>query len=103
MLVAATNARSVCHSGARWGRPPSKTRTIIANAAAFVPTDMKAVTGRGANCTTSDAHMRHGAADTLKAKPTPINTIPSRINGLLEADELSRLAISGITVVPAPP
>ena len=48
MLVAATNASSVCHSGARWGRPPSKTRTIMAKAAALVPTDMKAVTGRGA-------------------------------------------------------
>ena len=48
MLVAATKARSVCHSGARWGRPPAKTRTLMANAAALVPTDMKAVTGIGA-------------------------------------------------------
>ncbi len=48
MLVAETNASSACHSGARWGRPPAKTRTIIANAAAFVPTDMNAVTGIGA-------------------------------------------------------
>ena len=48
MLAAATTASSVCHSGARWGRPAAKTRTIIAKAAAFVPTDMNAVTGIGA-------------------------------------------------------
>jgi hypothetical protein len=48
MLVAATNASRTCHSGARWGRPPAKTRMIIANPAALVPTDMNAVTGIGA-------------------------------------------------------
>ncbi len=103
MLVAATKASSVCHSGARWGRPPEKTRTIIAKAAALVPTDMKAVTGSGAPWYTSGVHMWKGAADTLNAKPTPMSTMPSRISGLVEEDASSRFAISGITVVPAPP
>src|SRR5450830_1435465 len=103
MLVAATKARSACHSGARWGRPPEKTRTIIAKAAALVPTDMNAVTGSGAPWYTSGVHMWNGAAETLKAKPTPISTIPSRISGLLDDDEARRVAMSGITVVPAPP
>src|SRR5213082_1750380 len=31
------------HLAPEWGRPPAKTRTIIANAAALVPTDMNAV------------------------------------------------------------
>ena len=48
MLVAATNARRTCHSGARWGRPPAKIRMTIAKPAALVPTDMNAVTGIGA-------------------------------------------------------
>ena len=47
MLVAATKASRACHSGARCGNPPAKTRTIIANAAALVPTDMNAVTAIG--------------------------------------------------------
>ena len=48
MLAKATIASSTCHSGARCGRPPAKTRTIMAIAAALVPTDMNAVTGIGA-------------------------------------------------------
>src|SRR5258708_2830267 len=103
MLVAATKARSACHSGARWGSPPEKTRTIIAKAAAFVPTDMQAVTGIGAPWYTSGGHMLNGAAETLNAKPTPISTIPKRISGLADDEASRRLAISGITVVPAPP
>ena len=48
MLVAATKASRACHSPERWGNPEAKTRTIMAKAAALVPTDMKAVTGSGA-------------------------------------------------------
>ena len=47
--------------------------------------------------------MWNGAAETLNAKPTPIRTMPSRIIGLPEADSCSRLAISGIRVVPDAP
>ncbi len=75
----------------------------MAKAAALVPTDMNAVTGIGAPWYTSGVHMWNGAAETLKANPTPISTMPSRISGLEDADEVSRVAISGITVVPAPP
>src|SRR5437660_11678462 len=103
MLVAATKARRACHSGARWGRPPAKTRTIIAKAAALVPTDMNAVTGIGAPWYTSGVHMWNGAAETLNAKPTPMSTTP-RINNGLEADALaSWVAMSGMIVVPEAP
>ena len=103
MLVAATNASSTCHSGLRWGSPPAKTRTIIAKAAALVPTDMNAVTGMGAPWYTSGVHMWNGAADTLKAKPTPIRTMPSTSSGLPAADDVRRVAMSGMSVVPDAP
>src|SRR4029077_14675739 len=101
MLVAATNASKVCHSGARWGRPAEKTLTIIAKAAALVPTDMNAVTGIGAPWYTSGVHMWNGAAETLNANPTPISTMPSRISGLVLVADARFLAMSGLTVVPA--
>ena len=103
MLVAATKASSACHSGARWGRPPSKTRMIIANAAALVPTDMNAVTGIGAPWYTSGVHMWKGAAETLNANPTPISTMPRISSGLLEAELPRTVAILGISVVPDAP
>src|SRR6267378_8286940 len=93
MLVAATKASSACHSGARWGSPPAKTRMIMANAAALVPTDMKAVTGMGAPWYTSGVHMWNGAADTLNAKPTPISTMPRMISELPDVDDVSRVAM----------
>jgi len=103
MLVAATKARRHLPLRREVGRPPEKTRTIIAKAAAFVPTDMKAVTGMGAPWYTSGVHMWNGAADTLKAKPTPISTMPSISNGSVRLAEARRVAMSGITVVPAAP
>ncbi len=103
MLVAATKASSTCHSGERWGRPPAKTRTIIAKAAALVPTDMNAVTGIGAPWYTSGVHMWNGAAETLNANPTPISTMPSTSSGLPRLADATRVAMSGITVVPAAP
>src|SRR5579862_9924817 len=47
-----------------------KTRTNAANAAAFTPVDMKAVTIVGAPSYASGVHMWNGTADTLKQKPT---------------------------------
>ena len=64
---------------------------------------MNAVTGIGAPWYTSGVHMWKGAADTLNAKPTPISTMPSRISGLVALEEPRRCAMSGMTVVPAPP
>ena len=75
----------------------------MAKAAALVPTDMKAVTGIGAPWYTSGVHMWKGAAETLNAKPTPMSRMPRRITGFEAAEEERRWAMSGITVVPAPP
>ena len=47
--------------------------------------------------------MWKGAAETLNAKPTPMSRIPSRINGFVLVPPVRRCAMSGITVVPAPP
>src|SRR5215831_10951889 len=46
------------------------TRTNAANAAAFTPVDMNAVTIVGAPSYASGVHMWNGTADTLKQKPT---------------------------------
>ena len=46
------------------------TRTNAANAAAFTPADMKAVTTAGAPSYASGVHMWNGTADTLNANPT---------------------------------
>src|SRR5437660_5703543 len=103
MLASDTKTITHCHSAARWGRPPAKTRTIIAKAAALVPTDMNAVTGIGAPWYTSGVHIWNGAAETLKAKPTPISTMPRIKSGLLDAELPRTVAILGISVVPDAP
>src|SRR5918999_6172049 len=46
------------------------TRTNAANAAAFTPVDMKAVTIVGAPSYASGVHMWNGTAETLNANPT---------------------------------
>src|SRR5579875_3920761 len=53
----------------------SNTRAKAINAAAFVPTDIKAVMGAGAPWYTSGVHEWKGTADTLKQKPTAISPI----------------------------
>ena len=55
-------------------RPPKatlNTRRNAANAATFVPADMKAVTQVGAPWYASGVHMWKGTAATLKANPAP--------------------------------
>ncbi len=58
-------------------RPSERnTRTIAANAAAFTPTLISAVTGVGAPSYTSGVHMWNGTAATLNAKPAPTRRMP---------------------------
>src|SRR6185295_12800490 len=53
--------------------PDRNTRTNAANAAAFTPVDMNAVTAGGAPSYASGVHMWNGTADTLNANPTRIS------------------------------
>ena len=72
-------ADSIQMTGSHCGCSPPKadmnTRTKAANAAAFTPADMKAVTTAGAPSYASGVHMWNGTADTLNAKPTSSSPI----------------------------
>ncbi len=65
-----------------------KTRAKAMMAAAFVPTDIKAVTGEGAPSYTSGVHAWKGTAETLNAKPTVSRPMP--IKSRVELPECAR-------------
>ena len=58
------------HCGCSPPKADMNTRTKAANAAAFTPADMNAVTTAGAPSYASGVHMWNGTADTLNANPT---------------------------------
>jgi hypothetical protein len=61
------------HCGCNPTKADMNTRTNAANAAAFTPADMNAVTTAGAPSYASGVHIWNGTADTLNAKPTSSN------------------------------
>ena len=89
-------------------RPPIKSNVRMnmvinaANAAAFTPVDINAVTGVGAPSYTSGAHMWNGTAATLNAKPMMSKPAPITKIGLTERTR-NRFRIVTIFVVPAAP
>src|SRR5437764_8554333 len=71
IIVAAATGQSTAPQLARSGsNADRKTRTNAANAAAFTPVDMNAVTAGGAPSYASGVHMWKGTAATLNANPT---------------------------------
>src|SRR3954471_642267 len=78
------------------------TRANAANAAAFTPVDMNAVTIVGAPSYASGVHMWKGTADTLNAKPTAISPTArsARVFGAPVACAESAVPISSIRVEP---
>src|SRR5919106_6734625 len=71
IIVTAAMAESTgIHCACSGSSGERNTRTNAANAAAFTPVDMNAVTIVGAPSYASGVHMWNGTADTLKAKPT---------------------------------
>src|SRR3954469_11259162 len=80
------------------------TRTNAANAAAFTPVDMNAVTAGGAPSYASGVHMWNGTADTLKANPTSTRpTASSCIGDGAIACAAMRLPIRSSRVLPVNP
>src|SRR6185369_9577045 len=63
-----------------------KTRAKAANAAAFTPVDMNAVTIVGAPSYASGVHMWNGTADTLNANPTARRPTASSASVVLGPD-----------------
>src|SRR5881296_1700914 len=70
IVTAASTANTVLQSTASGARPLTSTRRIAANAAAFGPTDMNAVTGVGAPSYASGVHWWKGTTAALNARPT---------------------------------
>src|SRR3954454_6109438 len=71
IIVAAARTQTASAHVPRSGSNAERnTRTNAANAAAFTPVDMNAVTAGGAPSYASGVHMWNGTADTLKANPT---------------------------------
>src|SRR3954453_11012618 len=68
--AAASTQSTGAHSACSPPNADMNTRTNAANAAAFTPADMNAVTTGGAPSYASGVHMWNGTADTLKANPT---------------------------------
>src|SRR3982750_3914749 len=73
MVSSAENQRYGSQRSAMGPNAVTKMRIRIANAAAFGPADMNALTGAGAPWYTSGAQTWNGAAETLNAKPTSIS------------------------------
>src|SRR5919109_3622718 len=70
IVAAATTVSTGIHSSFSGSSGDRKTRTKAANAAAFTPVDMNAVTIVGAPSYASGVHIWNGTAETLNAKPT---------------------------------
>ena len=71
-IVSSASVREQRRAAAAGPRPcasATNTRTSAANAAAFTPALISAVTGVGAPSYTSGVHMWNGTAATLNAKP----------------------------------
>src|SRR5262249_57306871 len=77
------------------------TRTNAANAAAFTPVDMNAVTIVGAPSYASGVHMWKGTADTLKQNPTASRPTATSANPPDAADPAMKLPIASSRVEPA--
>ena len=71
-----TKTTICCHSTTRPPNGPIMTRMKSASAAILGATEKKAVTGVGAPSYTSGVHMWNGTADTLKASPARMKTMP---------------------------
>src|SRR5713101_835347 len=70
IVIAASAARTADHSTTSGPMPPTSTRRIAANAAAFGATDMNAVAGVGAPSYASGVHWWNGTTAALKPSPT---------------------------------
>src|ERR1700716_1466724 len=70
IVIAARTANTDDHSTASGPMPPTRTRRIAANAAAFGATDMNAVAGVGAPSYASGVHWWNGTTAALKPSPT---------------------------------
>src|SRR5216110_3483251 len=102
--AAASTHSTGAHSA--W-RPPNadmNTRTNAANAAAFTPVDMNAVTAGGAPSYASGVHMWNGTADTLNANPTRISPTARNCIGVGEvAWDAMRPPMRSSRVLPVSP
>src|SRR5439155_21157354 len=70
IVTAASTANTVLQSTCSGARPLTSTRRIAANAAAFGPTDMRAVAGVGAPAYASGVHGWNGATAGVNPRPT---------------------------------
>src|SRR5207248_11706624 len=70
MVIAASTAKTADQSNTSDPIPETSTRRIAANAAAFGPTDMKAVAGVGAPSYASGVHWWNGTTAALNPSPT---------------------------------
>src|SRR3977135_2061721 len=86
-----------------WLKKPTKMSVRMATKPpVFDDTDKNAVIGVGAPSYVSGAHVWNGTADTLNAKPTTENTMPSVTMGFVPvAAKLAEMSRS--TVVPVTP
>ena len=96
IVTTATAHSSTLQSGCAALRATVSTRISAANAAAFEPVAMRAVTEVGAPSYTSGAHMWNGTDEILKPKPTrsrptPIVTSVSRGRAAAAAAMRSKL------------
>ncbi len=79
------------------------TRSSSAIAATFGAVAKKTVTDVGAPSYTSGVHMWNGTAETLKAKPTSTNTMPTTRPGVAAFGWTSRLCRDARSIVPEKP
>src|SRR6516225_11694886 len=102
IIVSAATGQSTVAQLARMGSSADRnTRTNAANAAAFTPVDMNAVTAGGAPSYASGVHMWNGTAATLNEKPTRRNAIEASWSGVVVTDWVAiRLAMRSKRVLP---
>src|SRR3954451_8850021 len=100
VIVSAARTQNMGSHTSCWLKKPTKTSSMIAtNPAAFDATERNAVIGVGAPSYVSGAHVWNGTAETLKAKPTTQNTMPSVTIGLVVLPSDAPMSVSNVVPV----
>src|SRR6266850_8105750 len=94
IVIAARIARIVDQSTTRGPIPPTRTRRIAANAAAFGATDMNAVAGVGAPSYASGVHWWNGTTAALNPRPVVMRPRAMIVWPFASPSDFSEVAIS---------